>query len=423
MKERLSILPMKSLAALALALALAPICLIAGCYFLPGEPLKWTLPPLFVWVWGSLIFLMPGKGRAVFASIGAVVFAVLGATLYRAAGLGALVILAPCAAALFLIPPAYAKLVWEEWSPGMWCADALLHLAAQIAAGQPMFSAVRGALRITFAAYMLLFLICFNRVGLRGGMHGAAKAPAALRARNMALTVCLFLIALAASLWDKLAQWADAGWHAVLRVIGRVIAAILSLLPVTTGGAGGDGGGPDFGVFGEAGEPSAVAKILEKVLYVVAAALLLLLVALAVRVLGKKLIELVKKIRERLRAYGARSAEDYVDEAESTLNWEEKTKSLREKIGKSFARAPRETPWEQLTGRERVRRLYRQYLKSRPEMKNKTAREALTEGNAIGKKQASAFAGLYEKARYSDHDVSSAEADEMRKTLQDTIKL
>ena len=75
-------------------------------------------------------------------------------------------------------------------------------------------------------------------------------------------------------------------------------------------------------------------------------------------------------------------------------------------------------PWENLDGRQRVRRLYEQYLKKRPEMKDKTAREALTAEKGMGEKNALSFAGLYEKARYSDHEVTAKEADDLRKAVQ-----
>ena len=422
MKDRLSILPMKALAALALVLGLSPVTLTAGCCFLPDAPIQWIVPLLFTWVWGSAMFLLPGRGRAAFAACGAAALALGGLLWYRAAGLGMILILAPCVFALFMLPPSYARLVWEEWTPGMWIAGGLLHLIAQIVASRPPFDGLMPYLRCAFLPYVFLLLLCFNRTGLRSGMHGAAKAPAALRARNTLLTVAVFLIALAASLWERMAVWADAAWRAILRAIGAVIDAFMSLMPETGVSGGGGGGGMDMSGLAEGGETSPLAEFLEKVMIVAAILLGAAVLVLAVRALAKKLVRLVRKIRERLRAYGMHAAEDYVDEAESTLNWEEKTKSLREKIGKSFSRAARPAPWEQLTGPQRVRRLYQQYLKKRPEMKNKTAREALTEGGALKKPQAFAFASLYEKARYSDHDISASEADELRKTVQDTVK-
>ncbi|MBR6186608.1 MAG: DUF4129 domain-containing protein [Clostridia bacterium] len=423
MKERLSILPMKALAALGLVLGIAPICLVAGRHFLPMEPVRWVLPLLFAWTWGILIFLMPGRGRVPFAVAGVFALALLGGIMYRAAGLGMLLILGPCAAALFLMPPAYPRLYWEEWPPGLWVAGVLAHLICQFIASQPSYAGVDVYLKCAFVPYIFLLLICFNRTGLRSGMHGAAKAPAALRARNGILTAGLFLIALAASLWGRLAQWADAAWRAILRLILTIVDAIMSLFPESSGGAGDGGGSMSFGELAQEGETSPLAAFLEKVLMVMTAVIAVLLAVFVIRFLGKRLIQLVKRIKERLRAYSALSAEDYVDEAESTLNWEEKTKSLREKIGKSLARTPRPTPWEQLDGRQRVRRLYQQYLKKRPEMKGKTAREALAQDGAIDQKQAAVFSGLYEKARYSDHDISAAAADELRRSVRDAVSL
>ncbi len=250
-------------------------------------------------------------------------------------------------------------------------------------------------------------------------MHGAAKAPAALRRRNTALSAGLFLLALVAALWEKMAQWADAAWQFIKRVVFTVIRFFMNLLPAIDQGAGrGEGGGGMPEGLMEAGETSPLALFLEKVMYVVVSILFAAIVVITVRVLYRKLKALLRKIAERFRLYASRSAEDYVDEAESTLNWEEKSRSIREKIQKTFSRPLRPVPWENLDGRQRVRRLYEQYLKKWPEMKNKTAREALMAEKGIEEKNALSFAGLYEKARYSDHEVTAKEADDLRKAVQ-----
>ena len=71
-----------------------------------------------------------------------------------------------------------------------------------------------------------------------------------------------------------------------------------------------------------------------------------------------------------------------------------------------------------MNGRERVRYLYRQFLRRRPEAKNKTAREALAAEKGYTQSQARTFTELYEMARYSQREISEGEADALRKIIK-----
>ena len=48
----------------------------------------------------------------------------------------------------------------------------------------------------------------------------------------------------------------------------------------------------------------------------------------------------------------------------------------------------------------------------------KTAREALSQDAEYTQPQANAFIQAYERARYSDEDISAQEADKLRKTIK-----
>ena len=168
---------------------------------------------------------------------------------------------------------------------------------------------------------------------------------------------------------------------------------------------------------GEESEPSAFAQLMEKVFMVLAAILLVVLIALALRVIYRNTKKLWKKLLERLRRYAANSGEDYIDETESTLNWDEKTQSVLDRLQKAVVR-PRQPKWEDLDGRGRIRRLYQQFLRRKPEEKNKTAREALKADKRLSGTQISSFTQLYEKARYSDHDISTQEADQLKSNIK-----
>ena len=118
-----------------------------------------------------------------------------------------------------------------------------------------------------------------------------------------------------------------------------------------------------------------------------------------------------------MRRYADAAGEDYVDETESTVNWDERTQTIRDQVLGVFRRDKPER-WESMNGRERVRYLYRQFLRRRPEAKNKTAREALKAEKGYTQSQARAFTDLYEQARYSKRDIAEGEADALRSTIK-----
>ena len=90
---------------------------------------------------------------------------------------------------------------------------------------------------------------------------------------------------------------------------------------------------------------------------------------------------------------------------------------MLDRLQKAVVR-PRQTKWEDLDGRGRIRRLYQQFLRRKPEEKNKTAREALKADKRLSGTQISSFTQLYEKARYSDHDISTQEADQLKSNIK-----
>ena len=247
-------------------------------------------------------------------------------------------------------------------------------------------------------------------------MHGAAKAPLKIRRRNTALVIVFFLICFAAACWDKLAEWTGIAWDYIRLFIAAIVEFFMGLLPSQE--MSGTGGGGDLsGMMGlEEGETSPVALFLEKVVQALTVVVLAVLAVLFLRMLFKGAIRLWRRLMERLRRYAADSGEDYVDEVENTMNWDERTQTIRDHLFKAFRRE-KTVPWESLNGRERVRRLYRQFLRRKPEERMKTAREALQADRGYTPNQALAFADLYERARYSDQNVTEEEADHLRQTI------
>lgn len=418
MKERLRILPMKMLAAFCLVLGGVPLSILLGRLFAADTPVLWWLPPLIAWVWACLGYLLPVKGRLLFALLGCALFAVWGAVFQLPLDFRRLLLLLPCMAALLALPSAWGRPAWDEWPPGAWMGGVVLHLAAQTVSGGPLFQGVLPWLLPCFAVYVFLYVLCLNRHGLADGMHGTGKAPAAIRQRNTILSAVFFLFALAASSWQRLAEWADAAWNFILRVIAAAVDFIMRLLPearMGSGGSDGDLGGMLGGL--EAAEPSAFALFMEKVFQVLALILLLILLFFAGKALYKGWKKLWKKLMAYLRRYAAEAGEDYIDETESTVNWDERTQTIRDQVMSVFHREKPER-WESMNGRDRVRYLYRQFLRRRPEAKNKTAREALRAEKGYTQNQARTFTEMYEQARYSERDISESDADALRNTIK-----
>ncbi len=420
MKERLRIWPMKAVAALCLLAAVLPCAILIGRNTAPEQTALWWMPASLACLWGIAAYLLPPRGRIPFSCLGGVLLVAWAVLTQLPLGWTRMLIILPCLVILALLPPAWGKLIWEEWGAGFWIGSAVVHLAAQTLAATPVFSGTLAFLRPVFAGYLFLLLMALNRQSLRDGMHGGEKAPASLRRRNTILISVMFLFALAAACWGILAEWLAALWMQIKRGLVWLIGVIGSLLPENQGGGTGGGGGDMLSMLGgaEEKEPGLFAVILEKAAMAVAGVLLLGLIILAGRVLFRGIVRLWKKLTSFFRRYAEDADADYIDETESTLNWEEKTQSLRKQILQAVRRPEKAPRWESLDGRGRVRQLYRQFLMKRPQEKIKTAREALREDPGLTKAQADDFARLYERARYSNLEITENEADALRSTIK-----
>ena len=421
MKERLRIFPMKVLAAFSLLMGFASIFLLLGRSFLPENPLFWYLFPMSAWVWGILSYLFPGKGRAVWTGIG--LAGLLAAAWFFIVPIdwaGVLFVI-PCLVMLVMLPLGWSQPVWGEWHIGVWIVGVLIHLLAYALGRRESFSGIAVPLSISFAIFAFLLVLTLNRQDLRSGMHGKEKAPPALRSRNRMLVIALFIPALLASTWGLLGKWLDQIWHWLMLAIGQLIRWFLELFDhgqeeSVAGGA--QGGGDMMLGFGESAEPSALAKLLEKIFVWVAVAMLAVAAVLVCIFLYKKIKRLLQILMDKLRQYAQAAGEDYVDEMESTLNLDEKAQAFKDKLQKIFVKGPREPSWNELSGREKIRRLYQQFLQKKPKIRGMTAREALSREGGWSGEKTKEFTTLYEMARYSDHEVSDETADQLREKLR-----
>lgn len=420
MNQRLKLLPMKALSALSLTLCFAPISILLGRSLLPDCSLMWYLPLLFAFLWGVSGYMLPQRARLPFALVGCAMLTAGCAALLHSLPWKALLLLVPGWIVLLLLPPAYARPLWDEWPLGLWVAGAIFHLTGVILSSREAFSGTAGSLSAACAAFAFLLLLTVNRHSLSMSMHGSQKAPAALRRRNLALVIAVFALALLTACWQTLSAWLGGIVHAVWEAVKQGIAWLINLLyrkPEASPGIM-DGGSMDFSAFGEAAEPSAFAQFMEKVMMVIAAVLVIVLAVFACRFLYRRLRSLLRRFLAFLHRYADSSAVDYIDEAESTLHLDEKVQALKDRIKRGLTHATRPVPWQELDGRGRVRRLYQQYLRRHPDAQGLTAHEALHQADALSTENADAFSALYDQARYSDHPVDAREADQLRDRLK-----
>lgn len=416
MKDTLRTFLLKCASSLPLPLALTPVLLVAGSYFIPGEPFLWILPGLVGYGWAMLCFFLRGRFRGLGAMLGLLPLTLLGLWRYAPYGLGVIIPLLCAAVIMLVLPTVFSAPLWDEWPFGLWIAGVALQLLGQIFTSYPPYSAASGIMGLSFAAYMLLFFLSLNAQSLRTSNHGQEKSQSSIRKRNRFMTLLLFLPALIAACWGTIGQALTQAWETIRVWLANLLARLLFAPDDGSGSGGGMGGDMDFsGLGGEAAETGAFWKILEKIMTVIAFLILAAAVFFVLRFLWRKLKLLIPKLLQKLHAYQDAAGEDYVDEAESTLDWDERSQEIKRKILNVFRRGPGKKPWEQLDGPARVRRLYQQWAERHQPGAAKTAREALLEGSGENARE---FADLYDAARYGEKQVSGDAADQMRRQIK-----
>ena len=347
-----------------------------------------------------------------------------------AGALGAAMLIAVGAASLpigeahaaLLIPVVYAVLLlsglqfagWargRELNPVVCAILVLAHVIAQVlvnvaAGGDSPYAAVDELLIAGFICFGALMLLYLNRISLNLAVNGKQAVPASMRRKNMLLTFALLGVTLLIAALPAVARAVGRVWQWFKMLLIAVIQWLYGLFPedsVTGTESGGSGGFPAV----EASEPSILAVILEKIMVVVVMTAVAVLAVFALRILWRKIRVLLRRLWAQLNAYLASSTEDYEDEIADTREDGAAERSAR----RSRRRMPRRRVNEgALKPAERIRYRYLMAWMRHPEWTpERTARENLSEGAAQ----------LYERARYSDHEISQQEAAEFAKMMQE----
>lgn len=324
-------------------------------------------------------------------------------------------------AAMWLLPVGYAAVLMQGLSMAAWPKDRELHLAwpilgvtahvlaqvllntADANMGMPATHAewlsVAPELFGTFLLLLILALLAANRSSVLSASMGRQRVPAGMRRWNTLLTVGLLVLVLLIAAVPGIARALAALWDALRTGVGMVFRLLTSLFP-----HGGDtvsrqeGGTPElFGMMEEAAEPSLWAVILERVMLALAVVMLAALAVLAARFLYRRVRVLARRLFDRLIRFAAAAGEDYVDEVSDTRDEEGAERlSLRGRFRQRVSLNRGNLP-----PRERIRYRYLRLRHRHPEWRaSQTAREAIPDGAAE----------LYERARYSDHEITEADA-------------
>ena len=148
-------------------------------------------------------------------------------------------------------------------------------------------------------------------------------------------------------------------------------------------------------------EPGLFAKIAEKIAIVLAVVVGLVVLFFALRILVRKLRILFGLLMARLSKFAAGAAEDYIDEISDTREDGERTR-LGFRRRKKAVDPLKGIEESALVPGARIRFHYLKLMLRHPDWgPGSTARENL----------APDAAGLYEKARYSNHEVTPADAE------------
>lgn len=306
----------------------------------------------------------------------------------------------------------------DEYAPVTWYVGAAAHavtlflLRAEIAA--PAASLVHALSPLYFA----FIIFALNEHALVNGMAGNRRPSRLMRLRNRARAAIMAAALLLITHLEAIRR----GFDAMVAWIKSVLAYLFSLLfkePDAELILEGERGRPDLsGIAGATDEPALFWRVLEQIMRVVALALAAALTILIIYKFVRLLIRLLRYISEQLRVWAGRVNEAYDDTVESLLDWGEVKRAVRSARERLHKRREAQTPWEELSPRERVRRIYSLLRKKAGDIPDsQTARSAILSGKtAVHPDSARAAADLYDAARYSTGEITARDAEIMRKS-------
>lgn len=402
-------------AAFLLYLAALPLFALPAAVLMPQSLWLAALLPVAALALTGGAALLP-VSRRVPALMGALaIMAALCAVLLMPQNPLAELLFLPCAFVMLYFMPAMQRPAHAEWTGKQLGAGIILHLIAQFLKSMDLFKAASALLTWCCAVYLLACLFAFNRMVLMGNSPTASKT---LLYSNRRMLVGFSLLALLLANIKPIGTAIRGALTWVVTAIAKAVLWLTSLFG--TSGTESTDSAADMSAFtdlGETTEPSLLSQIMQVIVIVAVAAIVALLLFWALRKLYRLLKKAFYALMEHLQLYRQRISADYSDQSESLLDWSELRQSARQRAER-FRRRYMPTPWEKLSPTQRVRRVYTLLLRRPREAPNPalTAQETLQSGDfKLSPADTAALAALYDQARYSDHPITDAQADEARK--------
>ena len=378
-------------------------------------PLAAILWPVAAAMLGVLCGALPRKARVVGTAAGLIAL------------LAAYVLWMPeplLLVALALYAVLYIAIVWRantqpfaEWSILLMIGGLALYPLGMMVVRLTGLEDIRPLLRTLMMIYLPAFLLYTNHfiVEVSASARDGRRPPLRMRRANTWMVAGLSAVLLIVTNLGAIRE----AFYAVTNWIGSVIGAFISWF---------------MGLFASepaeevvqqmesspalpmeaATEEAAGSPLLDAILNVLAIAVVVVLAATILYMVGRLMIRLVRRLVARVREMVGQLGEGAADQAESILDWEEVRNAARTRVAGLRARLRRPPRWEDLDNRGRVRWTYGQWKAGRPAIPpSATAREALH-----GVQDGAQMADIYERARYSDDEITDGEAVFLRDALR-----
>lgn len=356
------------------------------------------VPPLVYLLFAWISLLLPGKLRVLLGIAGALALILPPALLMDGD---------PRNTVLTITVPLGALLVWsmrfagwerEKELPSGWlmvCFGVLI-LTCFLATFDEKLQPALTEVRVVLFAYVLFAMLSMNRNSWTLATGNGRGFFPAMRRKNILLVLGLFGIAVVVAFIPSAVHLLQGATAAIIALLNKLAALFPEETEPTETLNSIPPPGPDDGEWADKIELQHASDLMIAVLNVVAVVVAIPLVLFGIYYVTKKFWQLMGQFYHVVTDGILEEAADYADEI---TDIREETEQRRIKVKTERRRRIKMTP------KEKIRYRYLRLMQKNPKWnKHSTARENLTE----------TAAQLYEKARYSTHEITQQDAEQFK---------